>query len=70
MKKHKKVQQQAHQVELFLQQYARKRTAEWPNDRNYSRKVEQQVKRMDPWTLHTIMAGDEDSAVDDLPDAA
>jgi len=48
-------------VALFLRQYARKaeKTGD-PNDRRYSRAVEEAVKRMKPEELDRLMRGDEE----------
>ena len=42
----------------FVQQYARKPGR--PNDRRYSREVEQHVKQMDPRELDELLHGDDD----------
>jgi hypothetical protein len=45
---------------LFLQQYGRKAQSGWdPNDRGYSREIEQKLKRMRPEDLDRLMRGDE-----------
>ena len=44
---------------VFLKQYARKANRNIdPNDRNYDRKIEQMVKRMDPEELDRLMRED------------
>jgi len=53
------------EVELFIQQYARKAERGMdPNDRAYNHKLEERIKRMDPIELDELMHGDEDSDVD------
>ena len=49
----------------FVQQYARKKNPGIdPNDRRYSREVEQHVKQMDPRELDELLHGDDDSDED------
>jgi hypothetical protein len=50
---------------VFLRQYGRKspRRGE-PNDRAYSREIEQRIKRMRPEELYRLIKGDEDGADD------
>jgi len=56
----------AEEVVVFLQQYARKKRGNgWdPNDRHYSRHIEQMVKRMRPEEFDELLNGAED---DDTP---
>lgn len=43
----------------FMRQYTRKRQPGWdPNDRGYDRKVEAQVKRLDPRELDAMLGGE------------
>ena len=53
MKIHERRRRLAGDVAVFVHQYARKRGPKGlePNDRNYSRKVEELVKRMEPEEL-------------------
>jgi hypothetical protein len=45
----------------FARQYARKKTRDHdPNDRQYSRKVEQQVRRMKSEELDQLLHGNDD----------
>jgi hypothetical protein len=55
------------EIGTFLRQYDRtsRRKGMDPNDRHYSRKVEQAVKRMPPGELDRAIRGDEDEADDD-----
>jgi hypothetical protein len=48
----------------FVQQYERKaqRGVE-PNDRSYDRKVENEIRRMDPFELDDLLSGDSDDEV-------
>ena len=49
-------------VSRFAQQYARKKPRGGePNDRQYSRKVEQMVRHMDPQELDRILHGEAES---------
>lgn len=42
-----------------MRQYSRKRQPGWdPNDRGYDRKVEAQVKRLDPRELDAMLGGE------------
>ena len=51
----------------FVQQYGRKKYPGIdPNDRRYSREVEQQVKQMDPRELDELLHGDDNDPVDDI----
>ena len=43
----------------FVSQYGRKKNQNDPNDRRYSREVEQLVKQMDPRELDELLHGDE-----------
>lgn len=48
-------------VQLFAKKYARKaEPGRDPNDRKYDRKVEQQVKHMNPEELHRLLHHGED----------
>lgn len=49
------------EIGYFLKEYRRKRGCD-PNDRHYSRKLEDIIKRMDPEELSLIMHGDDDSS--------
>lgn len=44
----------------FLRKYARKHGKSDPNDRQYSRKLEEQVKRLPPEKLDRVMRGEDD----------
>jgi hypothetical protein len=47
------------QLGTFLRQYGRKRTpGHDPNDRRYRRKLEREIKRMDPRDLDELMNRD------------
>jgi hypothetical protein len=49
------------EVATFIRQYQRKANANDPNDRHYSRRVEQIVKRMKPEELDELLHGDDDA---------
>lgn len=58
MKKIKKLQRE---LGNFVQQYGRKKRPGWdPNDRNYDRKIEEKLKKMDPEELDELLHGDLD----------
>ena len=46
-------------VGAFMKQYKRKWDKRWPNDRNYDRKLEKLIKRMEPEELSKLI-NDED----------
>jgi hypothetical protein len=52
----------AEDIAVFVQQYGRKKRASGydPNDRDYDRKIEKLVKRMDPVELDTLLRGDDE----------
>jgi hypothetical protein len=54
---------ESHDIDGFLKAYGRKapRRGE-PNDRKYSRQIEDVIKRMDPAELDALMRGEEGSA--------
>ena len=64
----KRKQKLAAKVGEFMRQYQRKaqRGVE-PNDRQYSRKVEQKLKRMRPEELDELLHGTEDEDASQLP---
>jgi hypothetical protein len=47
-----------HQIDAFMRIYGRKRVQGELNDRHYSRKLEAQIKRMDPRELNQLLHGD------------
>lgn len=50
-------------IGLFIQKYGRKaHRGHDPNDRNYDREVEQQIKRMNPQELDRLIRGDDNGA--------
>jgi hypothetical protein len=44
----------------FIQQYGRKKNQNDPNDRRYSREIEQLVKQMDPRELDALLHGNDE----------
>ena len=55
----KKIDKIRREFGSFKRQYERKAHAGWdPNDRSYDRKMERQIKNMDPTELSEIMSGD------------
>lgn len=59
-------QRLAAEIATFTRQYARKAHPRHdPNDRRYSRHVEQLVKRMDAEELDSLLRDDEDEAEDE-----
>ena len=55
----KKKEKIRREIGSFLRQYERKAHAGWdPNDRQYDRRMERQIKNMDPSELSEIISGD------------
>jgi hypothetical protein len=46
------------QLGAFVQQYARKKNQNDPNDRRYDRGIERLVKQMDPYDLDDLLHGE------------
>ena len=51
-----------HQIDMFMRIYQRKHVQGELNDRHYSRKLEEQIKRMDPRELNHLLHGDASDA--------
>ncbi len=46
------------QIGTFIRKYSRKKIPGLANDRQYDRKFEEQVKRMNPWELNELLYGE------------
>jgi hypothetical protein len=61
----------ATQVDAFLQQYQRKAQKNTePNDRHYSRSVEQVIRRLKPEDLDILLNGEEDERLNGSDEAS
>ncbi len=59
-------QRLANDIDIFMRKYSRKRSpGSDPNDRDYDRKVEEMVKRMDPMELDALLRGEDDEPLDE-----
>ena len=46
-------------IGTFMDEYGRKKTPEATNDRHYSRKLEEELKRLDPWEFNELLYGED-----------
>lgn len=58
-------QRLANDIDIFMREYSRPRNRYITNDRNYDRKVEGMVKRMDPTELDDLLRGEDDEPLDE-----